>query len=86
MRHIVAHEAVKLEQAIQAREIKYGEWYQDGLATVTLPMASRALSISFPALLTSFGLGGNTDIVTDEFNLSRTQVKKLRHAGARDRN
>ena len=55
LRHIVAHEAVILEQAIQAREIIYGEWYQDRLATVTHPMAARALCISFPALLTSFG-------------------------------
>ena len=62
-----------MEQTIQAREITYGEWYQDRLATVTLP----ALSVIIPALLTSFGLGWNLDVVTDEFNLSRTQVKKL---------
>ena len=40
-------------------------------------MAARALSVSFPALLTSFGPGWNLDVVTDEFKLSRTQVKKL---------
>ena len=57
LRHIVAHEAVTLERAKQAREITYGEWYQYRLATDTLPMAARALSVSFPALLTSFGLG-----------------------------
>ena len=60
LRHIVAlvaHEAVTLEQAIQSREMTYGEWYQDGLATVSLPMAARELSISFPALLTSFASG-----------------------------
>ena len=77
LRLIVTDEAVILEQAIQAGKITYGEWYHDRLATVTLPMATRAQSISFPGLLTSFGLGWNFDVVTDEFNLSRTQVKKL---------
>ena len=48
LRHIVAHEAVNLDQAIQACEITYGEWYQDRLATVTLEMADRTLSVSIP--------------------------------------
>ena len=47
--HIVAQEAVTLDQAIQACEITYGERYQDRLATVILQMAARALSMSFPA-------------------------------------
>ena len=38
-------------------------------------MAARVLSISFPAFFTS--LGCKLDVLTDEFNLSRTQVKKL---------
>ena len=46
LQHIVAHEAVVLVQAVQARELTYGEWYQNQLATVTLPTAT---------LLTSFG-------------------------------
>ena len=74
LRHIVAHEAVNLDQAIQAREITYGEWYHDRLAAVTLQMAARALSVSFPALLTSFGLGWHLDVITDEFCLNREQV------------
>ena len=53
----MAHEAVNLDQAIQVREITYGKWYQDRLVTVTLEMAARALSLPFPALLTSFELG-----------------------------
>ena len=77
MRHIVYQEAVILERVIPAREIISGEWYQGRLATVILPMAARALSVSFPVLMTRFGLGWNLDIVTDEFNLSRTQVKTL---------
>ena len=70
LRHIVAHEAVNLDQAIQAREITYGEWYQDRLTTVTLEMGARALSVSFHALLTSFVLGWHIDVTTDEFNLN----------------
>ena len=77
LRHIVANEAVTLEQAKQAREITYNEWYQDRLVTVTLPMAARVLSISSPAILTSFSPGWNLYVVTDEFNLSLRQVKKL---------
>ena len=57
LRLIVAHEAVNLDQAIQAREITYGEGYQDLLATMTLATAARALSVSFSVLLTKFGLG-----------------------------
>ena len=56
LRHIVANEAVNLNQAVQAREITYGDLYQDRLATMTLEMTARALSISFSALLTSFEL------------------------------
>ena len=73
----MAHKAVNLDQAIQAREITYGEWYLDLLATVTFEIAARALSVSFPAFLTSFGLGWHFDVTTDEFNLNREQVKKL---------
>ena len=40
-------------------------------------MAARALSVSFPALMTSFGLGWNLDVITDEFKLNRPQVTKL---------
>ena len=75
--HIVGREAVTLRQAKQAPETTYGEWYQDRLATVILSMAARALSISFPALMRSFGIGWNLDVVTDEFKLNRTQVKQL---------
>ena len=57
VRHLVAQEAVHLEALVQAREATYGDWYQDRMATVTLEMAARGLSTSFPALLTSFGLG-----------------------------
>ena len=77
LRHIVAHEAVVLEQTVQARELTYGEWYRNQLYTVTLPTAARALSVSVPALMTSFGLGSNLDVIADEFKLNRTQVKKL---------
>ena len=77
LRHIVAQEAVTLDQAIQAREITYGEWYQDRLATVTIQMAARALSVPFPALLMNFSLGWNLDVITGEFSLSQAQVKKL---------
>ena len=35
LRHSVAHEAVNLDQEIQAREVTYGEWHEDRLATVT---------------------------------------------------
>ena len=58
-------------------ELTYGGWYQTQLATVTLPTAARALSVSFPALMTSFGLGWNLDVIADEFKLNRTQVKQL---------
>ena len=40
-------------------------------------MAARALSVSFSALLTSFGLGWHLDEITEEFGLKREQVKKL---------
>ena len=73
----MAHEDVNLGQTIQAREITYGEWYQDRLPTVTLEMAARTLSVSIPALLTSFGLCWHLDVVTDEFSLNQEQVRKL---------
>ena len=72
LRHIVPQYAVVLEQDVQACELTYREWYQTELATVT-----RALFVSFPALMTSFGLGWNLDVITDEFRLNRTQVEKL---------
>ena len=77
LRQIVDQEAVVLEQAVQACELIYGEWYQTQLATVTLPTAARALSVSFPALMTSFGLNWNLDVIPNQFKLNRTQVKKL---------
>ena len=40
-------------------------------------MAARALSVSFPAFRTSFGLGGHLDVTTDEFSLNREQGKQL---------
>ena len=53
-------------------------WVVLGPAAKSHPsMAARALSISFPALLRSFGIGWNLDVVTDELNLSCSQVKKL---------
>ena len=72
LQHIVPQEAVVLEQDVQACELTYREWYQTELATVT-----RALFVSFPSLMTSFSLGWNLDVITDEFKLNRTQVKKL---------
>ena len=77
LRHILAHEAVVLEQTVQARELTYGEWYRNQLYTVTLSTGARALSVSVPALMTSFGLGSNLDVIADEFKLNRTHVKKL---------
>ena len=76
LRHIMAREAVVLEQAVQACELTYGEWYKTQLTTVTFPVASCALSVYFPALMTSFGLDWNLDVITDEFELNRDQVKK----------
>ena len=77
IRHIVAHEAVTLSNLIQAKETTYGDWYNDRLATVTLEMAARTLSVSFHALLTSFGLGWHMDVIADEFNLTDEQLQKL---------
>ena len=57
VRHLVAQETVHLDELVQAREVTYGDWYQGRMATVTLKMAARGLSASFPALLTSFSLG-----------------------------
>ena len=47
MRHIVAHEAVTLNNLVQAKEATYGDWYNDRLATVTLEVVARTLSVSF---------------------------------------
>ena len=77
IRHIVAQEAVTLSNLVQAKEATYGDWYNDGLAAVTLEMAARTLSVSFYALLTSFGLGWHMDVIADEFNLTDGQLQKL---------
>ena len=53
LRHIVAQEALILEQT---RELTNGEWYQNQLAPVTLQTAAQTLSVSFPALMTRFAL------------------------------
>ena len=42
-----------------------------------LEMIARTLSVSFHALLTSFGLGSLMDVVADEFNLTDGQLQKL---------
>ena len=77
IRHNVAHEAVTLSSLVQAKEVTYGDWYNDRLATITLEMAARTLSVSFHALLTSFGLGWHMDVIADEFNLTDGQLQKL---------
>ena len=77
IRHIVAHEAVTLNKLVQAKEATYGDWYNDRLATVTLEIAARTLSVSFHALVTSFGLGWHMDVIADEFNLTDGQIQKL---------
>ena len=77
IRHIVAHEAVTLSNLVQAKEATYGDWYNDRLATVTLEMTARTLSVSFQALLTSFGLGWHMDVIADEFNLTDGQLRRL---------
>ena len=41
---------------------------------MTLEMTARALSVSFSALLTSFGW--HLDVITEEFSLNREHVKK----------
>ena len=40
-------------------------------------MAPRGLSVPFQALLTSFSLGWNLDVVADEFCLTDGQLQKL---------
>ena len=77
IRRIVAHEAVTLSNLVRAKKATYGDWYNDRLATVTLEMAARTLSVSFHALLTSFGLGWHMDVIADEFNLTDGQLQKL---------
>ena len=77
LRDIVAHEAVTLDQLVQAREVTYHDWYNDRLSTVTLEMAARTLSASFHAILTSFGLGWHLDVIADEFRLTDRQLEKL---------
>ena len=44
---------------------------------MTLPTAGRALPVSFPALMKSFGLAWILDVFANEFKLNRPQVKKL---------
>ena len=73
----MAEETVVLEQLVQACKLTYAAGYPAQLATVTLPIAARALSISFPALMTSFGRGLNLHVIAVEFKLNRAQVKKL---------
>ena len=77
IRHIVAHEAVTLSNLVQAKEGTYGDWHNERLATVTLEMAAQTVSVSFHALLTSFGLGWHMDVFADEFNLTDGQLQKL---------
>ena len=77
IRHIVAHEAVTFSNLVQAKEATYGDWYNDRLATVTLEMTARTLSVSFQALLTSFGLGWHMDVIADEFNQTDGQLQRL---------
>ena len=73
VRHIVAYEAVTLNKLVHAKDATYG----DRLATVTIEMAARTLSVSFHALLTSFGLGWLMDVIADEFNLTEGQLQTL---------
>ena len=40
-------------------------------------MVARTLSVSFHALLTSFGLGWHMDVNADEFNLTERQLQTL---------
>ena len=40
-------------------------------------MTARTLSVSFQALLTSFGLGWHMDVIADEFNLTDEQLQRL---------
>ena len=77
IRHIVAHEAVTFSSLVQAKEATYGDWYNDRLATVTLELTARTLSVSFQALLTSFGLGWHVDVIADKFNLTDDQLQRL---------
>ena len=44
---------------------------------MTLEMTALALSVSFSALLTSFGLGWHLGVITEEFSLTREQAKRL---------
>ena len=50
IRHIVAHEAVTLNNLVQAKKATYGDCCKDCLATVTLEIVARTLSVSFHAL------------------------------------
>ena len=77
IRHIVEHEAVALTKLVQEREVTFGDWYTDHLAKVTLETTAQTLSVSFHALLTSFGLGWHMDVVADEFNRTDGQLEKL---------
>ena len=77
IRHIVAHGAVTPSNLVQAKEATYGDWYNDRLATVTLELTARTLSVSFQAFLTSFGLSSHMDVIADEFNLTGGQLQRL---------
>ena len=50
------------------------------MTTVTLEMAARTLSVSFPELKTSFGLGWHLEFMADEFCLTDEQLQKLTDA------
>ena len=77
VRHIVAYEAATVNQLVRAKEVSYGDWDNNRLATVTLEMAARTLSVSFHALLTSFGLSWHMDVIADQFNPTDGQLQKL---------
>ena len=62
---------------MQVKEATYGDWNNDRLVTVTLEKAARTLSVSFHALLTSFGLGWHMDVIADDFNLTDGHLQKF---------
>ena len=68
--------AAGVDQLVHAKEVTYGDWYNDRLAIVTLEMADRTLSVSFHALITSFGLGWHMDVIADEFSLTDGHLQK----------
>ena len=74
----MVRDANVLEQAVQACEHSFAEWCHAQFATTTLLETARLLSASLPAVVTSFGLSWNIDVVTDEITLNGAQVKSLR--------